>query len=63
MELSQKLLRQAFVEVYTTYDILEKFVDDITSDLAECEKETLPKPPQYYNLDLNEVLKSDYFFS
>lgn len=63
MEQSQKILRQAFYEVYTTYNILEKFVEDITSDLSKEEKDKLPPHPVIYNLDLREVLKSKYFFS
>ncbi len=63
MELSQQILRNAFVEIYSSYNILEKFVDDITTDLTEEEKEKLPNPPQTYNLDINNVLTSKYFFS
>lgn len=62
-ELSQEILRNCFVEIYKTYDILEKFIDDITTDLAESEKEELPPPPPSFNLDLDEVIGSRYFFS
>lgn len=63
MEMSQKLLRQSFYEIYSTYNVLEKFVEDITSDLTQEEKEQIPPLPEFYNLDLKEVLTSKYFFS
>lgn len=63
MEMSQKLLRQSFYEIYSTYNVLGKFVEDITSDLTQEEKEKIPPLPEFYNLDLKEVLESKYFFS
>lgn len=58
--LTQKLLREAFVEIYdykeNEKDILEKFIEDITGDEVK-------DLPQKGNLDIKEVLKSDYFFN
>lgn len=58
--LTQKLLREAFVEIYdykeNEKDILEKFIEDITG-------EEVKDLPQKGNLDIKEVLKSDYFFN
>lgn len=58
--LTQKLLREAFVEIYDTpegeKDILEMFIEDITG-------EEVKDLPQKGNLDIKEVLKSDYFFN
>ncbi len=56
---SAKLLREAFVEVYKQ-PILENFTEDITKDLENTE---LPKLPEKGKLDIEEVLKSDYFFN
>lgn len=58
--LTQKLLREAFVEIYdykeNEKDILEKFIEDITGNEVN-------DLPQKGNLDIKEVLKSDYFFN
>ena len=58
--LTQKLLREAFVEIYdykeNEKDILEKFIEDITGN-------EVTDLPQKGNLDIKEVLKSDYFFN
>ncbi len=56
---SAKLLREAFVEVYRQ-PILENFTEDITKDIENTE---LPKLPEKGKLDIEEVLKSDYFFN
>lgn len=56
---SAKLLREAFVEVYKQ-PILENFTEDITKDIENTE---LPKLPEKGKLDIEEVLKSDYFFN
>lgn len=63
MELAQSVLRQSFVEIFTAYDILDKFIEDITTVLSEEEKALLPPKPTQYNLDLKEVLHSKYFFN
>jgi DNA-directed RNA polymerase len=58
-ETSAKLLREAFVEVYRQ-PILEKFTVDITQGLGE---QDLPKIPTRGELDIDDVLHSDYFFN
>ena len=52
-------LRQAFVEMYTEHDVLQNLYDTAVSSLAEGTDVLLP--PTKGGLDLNEVLKSDYF--
>ena len=50
-------LRKAFVEIYTNHDVLQDFRKAALEVLDE-----VPEPPQKGTLDLNQVLKSDYFF-
>ena len=57
---SAKLLREAFVEVYQQ-PILENFTEDITAELGEGTER--PELPNKGELDIEEVLRSDYFFN
>ena len=58
-DISAKLLREAFVEIYRE-PVLENFTEDITQGFNQ---EELPEIPEKGSLDIEEVLKSDYFFS
>lgn len=60
-ETSARLLREAFVEVYSQ-PVLENWVNDVTKNL-EISEEELPELPEKGDLDINEVLKSSYFFN
>lgn len=60
-EQSAKLLREAFVEIYKQ-PILDNFVTDVLSDV-DINKYTLPERPEDGDLDVEEVLKSEYFFN
>lgn len=54
---TQKLLREAFVEVYSNpKDVLETFIEAVTG-------ETPDDLPEKGNLDINDVLISQYFFN
>ena len=59
-ETSARLLREAFVEIYRQ-PILENFVSDIKKLLPEGVE--LPQLPRFGELDVNEVLNSQYFFN
>ena len=59
-EMSAKLLREAFVEVYKQ-PILENFLKDIKNLLPEGTE--LPEIPENGDLDINDVLSSKYFFN
>ena len=50
-------LREAFVEIYTENDVLDDFRKAALEVLDD-----VPEPPKKGTLDLNQVLKSDYFF-
>ncbi len=63
VEKSNKILREAFCEIYTSFNVLEKFIEDITFNLAPEDKEKLPKKLNYGNLDISCVLNSKYFFN
>ena len=57
---SAKLLREAFVEIYKQ-PILENFTEDLTQNInSEIE---LPELPPKGELDIEEVLRSEYFFN
>lgn len=58
---SARLLREAFVEIYRQ-PILENFTQDVLMLCGDIELE-LPEMPQEGSLDIEEVLKSNYFFS
>ena len=60
-EQSAKLLREAFVEIYRQ-PILENFTEDVLSGI-EVKEEDIPEIPEKGSLDIEDVLKSDYFFN
>lgn len=59
-ETSARLLREAFVEIYRQ-PILENLTDDLTQGLDESIE--LPELPNKGELDIEEVLRSEYFFN
>jgi len=58
MEYLNKMLRETFVEMYSSRDVLE-----VLWDFAKTFDKDFPKPPTKGNLDLSEVLRSKYFFA
>ena len=60
-EESAKLLREAFVEIYKQ-PILEQFTEDVLL-LANIENIDIPELPESGGLDIESVLRSDYFFN
>lgn len=54
-------LRTAFVTFYENNDVLEAFRDEILEQLPEGVK--LPELPSKGELDINQVLNSEYFFA
>jgi DNA-directed RNA polymerase len=56
------VLREAFVEQYST-DVLTTFRDELIQQLPEEKRSEVPPVPTLGTLDLNDVLKSDYFFA
>ena len=60
-EMSAKLLRESFVEIYRQ-PILENFTQDVLSQV-EVNEDDLPKLPATGSLDIEDVLQSKYFFN
>lgn len=60
-EKSAKFLREAFVEIYKQ-PILEQFTEDVLL-LANIENIDIPELPESGGLDIESVLRSDYFFN
>lgn len=60
-EASAKFLREAFVEIYRQ-PILKNFTEDVLEGL-NIKDEEKPEIPEYGELDIDEVLKSEYFFN
>lgn len=60
MPLLNLKLREAFVNMYEKHDVLQELHEQALKDLPE--NVEVPTPPKKGNLDLQEVLKSDYFF-
>ena len=52
-----KRLREAFVNLYKQYDVLEDFRQSALEVLDE-----VPDPPKKGDLDLDQILESKYFF-
>jgi len=55
-------LRKAFVDMYKE-PVLERFKQDVTAQLPQEVAETLPDVPTPGDLDLEQVMESDYFFA
>jgi len=53
-----KRLREAFVNLYKQYDVLEDFRQSALEVLDE-----VPDPPKKGNLDLDQIMESKYFFA
>lgn len=61
-EMSAKLLRESFVEIYRQ-PILENFTQDVLSEIQANSDNELPELPKKGNLDIEDVLSSNYFFN
>ena len=55
-------LREQFIKIYKE-PVLQRFHDEVTSPMSDEAKKLILPLPQMGNLDLNEVLQADYFFS
>ena len=63
VEVLNKSLREAFIQMFTDNDILANFRDDVLKQLPEEYKTKLPEVPQKGDLDINELRKSEFFFA
>ena len=62
VEKLSKCLRQVFVEMFKE-DLLGKFRDEIYAMLSTRNQAKMPPLPKKGNLNLEQVLESDYFFA
>ncbi|MFN4278332.1 MAG: DNA-directed RNA polymerase [Ferrovibrio sp.] len=62
-DLLGQCLRAAFVELYENHDVLEDFRQNILDMLSDERREKLPPIPDKGELDIRQVLESDFFFA
>ena len=58
-----RIVRESFVEMYETVDVLGSFRDEITQQLSDEGKEKLPALPDRGTLDLSQVVDSRFCFA
>ena len=65
VELMSEIIRKVFVEMYKKEDLLEKFKNDLIKYfcIPRSKVDQIPALPEYGNLDLDQVLESEYFFA
>jgi DNA-directed RNA polymerase len=57
------IIRDEFVKMYTQHDVFGQFYTTVIEQISEEHRERVPTPPAIGDLDLSEVLLSDYAFS
>jgi DNA-directed RNA polymerase len=62
-QMSSRVLREAFVDMYETNDVLDQFRSDVAAALPPDLAAKIPPLPNRGTLDLKRVLESDYFFA
>jgi DNA-directed RNA polymerase len=63
VQLMNDCLRESFVDIFTKGNVLEDFLKEITLQVAKDKRHLIPELPKMRNLDITQVLKSDYFCS
>jgi DNA-directed RNA polymerase, mitochondrial len=58
-----RIIREAFVKMYTEHDVLEEFLDAATPLISEDLQHEIPPIPERGDLDLQGVLDNPFFFS
>lgn len=58
-----KAVRETIVETYENNNVLEDFREQFMDQLHESQLEKMPEIPSFGNLDLQEILKSDFAFA
>jgi DNA-directed RNA polymerase len=57
------IIRDEFVKMYSQHDVFEDFYWKTWANIDEKNRDKVPLPPSKGDLDLSEVLLSDYAFS
>jgi DNA-directed RNA polymerase len=63
VEAMSQLIREAFIELYTSHDPLAEFRVDVAMMLSDENMEKLPELPEKGDLDVELVRESDFFFA
>lgn len=58
-----RLIRESFVRMYREHDVLEELRQDILERLPEEARKDIPPVPPKGNLIIDDVLRSEFFFS
>lgn len=58
-----RLIREQFVEMYTTHDVLQEVLEQAKHDLTPANWQRLPDVPLRGALNLNEVMEATYAFA
>jgi DNA-directed RNA polymerase len=56
-------IKPAFYEMYKEGNVLQKFLDEVTPLIPEKSRCKIPAMPKLGDLDISEVLRSEFFFS
>lgn len=56
-------IKPSFYEMYKDGNVLQKFLDEVLPLIPEKSREKIPTLPELGDLDISEVLKSEFFFS
>jgi len=57
------IIRESFVEIYDTIDVLGTFREEIEGQLSEKQREAMPEIPEHGTLDVSKVVDSRYCFA
>ena len=63
VEMLNKSIREAFIDMFSKHDILNEFREDVLKQLPEKLKSTLPEVPSKGDLDINKLRESKFFFA
>jgi DNA-directed RNA polymerase len=63
VEQFSQVIREAFVEMYETHDVLSEFYETAEPLISDDLKEEIPPIPPMGNLDLKGILSNQFFFS
>jgi DNA-directed RNA polymerase len=56
-------IKPSFYDMYKDGDVLQKFLDEVSPLIPDKAKDKIPPLPQLGDLDVSEVLRSEFFFS
>ena len=56
-------IKPSFYEMYKDGNVLQKFLDEVMPLIPEKSRDKIPPLPELGDLDVSEVLRSEFFFS